>query len=186
MSDDEFDDFLGLLSRLLRLGNKQRHAISRELRAHLEDRLDELLAAGVPREQAVRQALDEFGDAAGLAAEFVSISRHKRRRWQMRITTASLAAMVLVAIGIFTFWPGGNAGPGLSTVVAQVPGKNLTEDPARVEQPAVPTKMNPIREALDRRMTFKFNGEPLIKVLWHFGQQTGVTMYLDTKSPCTT
>ena len=99
MSDREFDNYLALLAKLLRLDGQQREAIAGELRAHLEDRLDELLARGVPRDEAVKLALEEFGDAAGLAAEFGSISRNRRRRWLMRVTTFSAAAIVLVAAG---------------------------------------------------------------------------------------
>ena len=68
MSDHEFNNYLTLLAGLLRLGEKQRQAIAEELRTHLEDRLEELLARGLSRDEAIRQALSEFGDAAGLAA----------------------------------------------------------------------------------------------------------------------
>jgi len=46
MSDREFENYLALLSSLLRLDRKQRASIADELRAHLEDRLEELLACG--------------------------------------------------------------------------------------------------------------------------------------------
>lgn len=121
MSDHEFENYLALLAKLLRLDTKQRDAIAGELRDHLEQRLDELLARGVPRHEAVRLALEDFGDAAGLAAQFVSISRNRRRRWLMRVTTFSVAAMVLLAAGIAIFWPGRNAGPGVAALVAQDP-----------------------------------------------------------------
>ena len=121
MSDREFEHYLALLTRLLRLGGKQREKIAGELRAHLEDRLEELLARGVSREEAVRRALEEFGDAAGLAAEFVSLSRNRRRRWLMRLTTFSVAATVLLAAGLAIVWPGRNAGPGVAAIVAQDP-----------------------------------------------------------------
>ena len=109
MSDHEFENYLALLSRLLRLSGKQRDQISEELRAHLEDRLDELIARGVSHEAAVRQALEEFGDAAGLAGQFVAISRNRKRRWLVRLTTFSVAATLLLAAGIAIFWPGRNA-----------------------------------------------------------------------------
>ena len=119
MSDREFNNYLTLLAGLLRLGDKQRKEIAEELRAHLEDRLEELVAQGVPRNEAVQRALSEFGDAAGLAAQFATISRGRKRRWLMRVTTISVAAMVLIAAGIVTFWPGRNAGPGPAAAVAQ-------------------------------------------------------------------
>jgi hypothetical protein len=52
-------------------------------------------------------ALEEFGDAAGLAAQLVSIVQGRRKRWIMRIGTISvvgLAAAVLLGVA---FWPEG-------------------------------------------------------------------------------
>jgi hypothetical protein len=120
MSDREFENYLTLLAGLLRLDGRQRKQIAEELRAHLEDRLDELAGQGVPHDEAVQRALSEFGDAASLAASFAGISRGRKRRWLMRVTTFSIAATLLIAAGIFTFWPGRNAAPGAAAVVAQV------------------------------------------------------------------
>src|SRR6476620_4508 len=121
MSDQEFENYLALLSRLLRLSGKHRAQIAGELRSHLEDRLDDLLAQGVGHDDAVRRALEEFGDAAGLAGQFVAISRRRKRRWLMRMTTFSAAAMGLVAAGLAIFWPGRRAAPGIAVAVAQLP-----------------------------------------------------------------
>src|SRR4029450_1896255 len=104
MSQQEFENYLTLLTRLLRIGPRDRQRVAEEFRAHLEDRLDDLVARGMPRDKAVQTALEEFGDAAAMAAELVSISRNKRRRWIMRITTASVAASVLIAERIRTVW----------------------------------------------------------------------------------
>src|SRR5947207_13254418 len=119
MSDREFENYLALLSRLLNLSAKHRARIAGELRTHLEDRLDDLIGQGIQHDDAVRQALEEFGDAAGLAGQFVAISQNRKRRWLMRMTTFSAAAIVLVAAGLAIFWPGRNAAPGLAVVAAQ-------------------------------------------------------------------
>src|SRR5438046_1857342 len=119
MSDREFDNYLTLLVGLLRLDSKQRGTIADELRSHLEDRLDELTARGISRDEAVKQALAEFGDAAGLAGQFVAIQRNRKRRWLMRVTTFSIAATLLLAAGITIFWPGRNAAPGVAMAIAQ-------------------------------------------------------------------
>ena len=82
------------------------------MRDHLESRLAELIDAGKSHHDAVRLALAEFGDAAGLAAEFTHISIARRRRLVMRCTVASvatLAAAVLVAMAV---WPENRAGEG--------------------------------------------------------------------------
>src|SRR5215470_2541092 len=121
MSDREFDNYLTLLAGLLRLSGKQREAIAQELRSHLEDRLEELTAGGVSREEAVKQALAEFGDAAGLAGQFGAISQKRKRRWLMRMMTFSVAAMLLLAASLAIFWPGRNAAPGVAAVIAQAP-----------------------------------------------------------------
>ena len=121
MSDHEFDNYLTLLAGLLRLDGKQRGAIAAELRSHLDDRLEELVARGISRDEAIQQALAEFGDAAGLAGQFAAISRNRKRRWLMRLTTFSVAAIVLLAAGLAIFWPGRNAAPGVAAVVAQTP-----------------------------------------------------------------
>src|SRR5688572_26584629 len=119
MSDREFENYLTLLAGLLRLDGKQRGAIAEELRSHLEDRLEELVARGVSREEAVRRALAEFGDAAGLAGQFAAISQSRRRRWLMRVMTFSVAATLLLAAGIAVLWPVRNAAPGVAQAVAQ-------------------------------------------------------------------
>src|SRR3954454_10039566 len=119
MSDREFENYLTLLASLLRLDPKQRREIGDELRSHLEDRLDELMARGVSRADAVKQALAEFGDAAGLAGQFLAVQRNRKRRWLMRVTTFSIAATVLIATGIAIFWPGRNAAPGPAAAIAQ-------------------------------------------------------------------
>ena len=86
MSHGEFDEYLGLLGRMLRLARWQRESIACELRDHLQERLEELTAQGVPQREAIERALAEFGDAAVLAAQFIRVSRNKRRRWIMRCT----------------------------------------------------------------------------------------------------
>ena len=68
MSQQEFETYLALLTRLLKVPPAQREDLAEEFRAHLEDRLEELLASGMEQDQAVRQAVGEFGDAAVLAA----------------------------------------------------------------------------------------------------------------------
>src|SRR5579872_4773066 len=107
MAEQDFELYLSLLSRFLRLKSAQRQEIADELRDHLEERLDELTARGLSHEAAIRAALEEFGDAAELANHFTQVSRTRKRRMIMRLTfgtTAALAASLLVATA---FWPEG-------------------------------------------------------------------------------
>lgn len=95
MSELEFEAYLRLMGRFLHMSEAQRQTLGRELRGHMEDRMDELLARGYSREDAITTILDEFGDAAALAGEFGRIGN--RRKWIMRTTagTAAIAATIL-------------------------------------------------------------------------------------------
>jgi hypothetical protein len=105
MSDREFENYLTLIGRLLRLNSAQREAIGEELRDHFESRLTELTGRGVPHDEAVRRALEEFGDAAGLAAQFSRISSQRKRRMIMRCTVASVAMLAGALIVATSIWP---------------------------------------------------------------------------------
>ncbi len=76
MSEHEFDNYLKLLSGILKLSRHQAAEIAGELRAHLEERMADLMAEGKSREEAIALALEEFGDAAGLATGFVKLHRY--------------------------------------------------------------------------------------------------------------
>src|SRR5579859_2984330 len=119
MSEQEFELYLKLLSRCLNLTPGQREQIADELRDHLEQRLEELAQAGVPRDKAVVQALDEFGDAAVLAGNFASVARLKRRRFLMRLSLGSVGVLTAVLLIAFAFWPENRAARGPERVVAQ-------------------------------------------------------------------
>jgi hypothetical protein len=183
MSDREFENYLTLLSGLLRLDRKQRAAIAEELRSHLEDRLEELMARGVSRDEAIKLALAEFGDAAGLAGQFTTISVQRKRRWLMRIATYSAAATVLFAAGLAILWPGRNAGPGRASAVAQnaaqtLPGGEGAADPIA----AAPTGNRAIAMSLDDKLNHRIDAEfdniPLKDALSYIADQTGIQFYL--------
>ena len=70
MSEHEFELYLRLLGKFLRLTPGQQADVADELRDHLEARLEELSRGGLSRDDAIRLALDEFGDAAHLADHF--------------------------------------------------------------------------------------------------------------------
>jgi hypothetical protein len=119
MSEQEFELYLKLLAKCLHLTSGQRAQIADELRDHLESRLEELARAGVPREKAVVQALDEFGDAAVLASDFTTIARLKRRRFLMRLSLGSVGALTAALLIAYAFWPENRAVRGPEQIVAQ-------------------------------------------------------------------
>ncbi len=97
MSEADFDLYLTLLNRFMRLTPRQGEAIGDELRDHLESRLEDLARGGMSREAAIRQALEEFGDATHLAQHFTSLARARHRRMIMRCSIGTgLAALLLV------------------------------------------------------------------------------------------
>src|SRR5438552_12305069 len=110
MSGREFENYLTLIGRLLRLSAAQREAIGAELRDHFESRLTELTARGLSHEAAVQIALEEFGDAAGLAAQFSRIAQTRKRRLIMRCTLASATALAAALVVAISLWPEGRAG----------------------------------------------------------------------------
>lgn len=130
MSEQEFELYLKLLSRCLGLTSGQREQIADELRDHLEERLEELAGTGVPRDQAVLQALDEFGDAAVLAGHFTTIAHLKRRRFLMRLSLGSVVALAAALLVAFAFWPENHAVHGPQFVFAQ---KFRPQDPAKAK-----------------------------------------------------
>ena len=122
MSAGEFDAYLKALGSLLRMKPGQRAELADEFRDHLETRLEELTAAGVPRAEAVETALEEFGDAAGLASQvstaFTSLSRRRRRKFLMRITASAAATLACGLAVVYLFAPPNRAlrppGPALA------------------------------------------------------------------------
>jgi hypothetical protein len=105
MNDRDFDNYLALLTGLLRLRSRQQAAISEELRDHLVEHVAHLEARGVTHDEAVRAALAEFGDAAALAANFSHLVRARRRRLIMRCTIGTACVLVGLAIGIVALRP---------------------------------------------------------------------------------
>ena len=64
--------------------------VSAELRFHLEERIEELVAAGLPREEAEREARARFGDLPAIGAAMEEIDRRMVRR---RTVAESLEAL---------------------------------------------------------------------------------------------
>lgn len=121
MSEREFELYLSVLGGMMKLSSAQRKDLAEELRSHMDERLDGLIAEGLTRDEAIRTALEEFGDAAGLAANFTQIAQLKQRRRIMRWTTGTIAATTCAILALASFWPQNNpAGPLIvSTIDAQ-------------------------------------------------------------------
>lgn len=105
MPENEFELYLELLGKFLRLRPQQRTEIADELRDHLEVRLEELARGGMSRAEAVRRTLDEFGDAASLADHFSQLAQARRKRFLMRCTFGTVTTAALMLIVATALWP---------------------------------------------------------------------------------
>ncbi|MEM9702568.1 MAG: permease prefix domain 1-containing protein, partial [Planctomycetota bacterium] len=122
MPADEFDQYLKTLFSRLRVRPGRRSDLADEFRDHLETRLEELTAAGVPRAAAVDRALEEFGDAAGLASQmshaFLLLARRRQRKFLMRVTASAAATLACGIVVAYLFAPPNRAvnppGPALA------------------------------------------------------------------------
>lgn len=183
MDHREFDNYLTLLSGLLQIRGEQREAIARELKAHLEDRLDDLLARGVDRDEAVRQALAEFGDAAGLAANFSLLVRNRRRRWFVKVTSYSTAALILLAVTALALWPEHRPGPAPPRALAQDPNVPAPKPTGAGSdsKPAKPANRG-LEDKLAQRVNAEFIDTPLKDVLLFLADNAGVQIYVNRRA----
>ncbi|MBS0265452.1 MAG: hypothetical protein JSS02_26195 [Planctomycetes bacterium] len=158
MPEQEFELYLSLLGRFLRLKPSQLSEVSDELRDHLEARLEELAARGIPRDEAIRQALAEFGDATELAHHFTQIAKIRRRRVMMRFTLGTVASTAAAILLFTAFWP--------ETPQLRMPERALAQQATGAGRQAVDQKpvvvqpvaglgkpMNPQRAAVEAKLT---------------------------------
>ena len=180
MSENEFELYLSLLSRFLRLKPEQRAAIADELRDHLEERMEDLIRRGLSREQAVRRALDEFGDASELAAHFTSLARRRRRRLIMRWTFGTIGVTAaLLFVGLF-MWNPNPADQGPPPANAQ---QHQAAEPAAERQHAevtAPTPESAVEAKLKKRIgTIDFQDMPLTDALEYISDQIEVDIVIN-------
>lgn len=176
MPEREFELYLDLLGKLLKLSPEQKSSISDELRDHLEERFEELVQSGQSRDDAIRQALDEFGDAAGLAVDFTKVSPKKIRRAIMRTTAVTTAVTALAAFLFVYFGPGkgGAEGPG-GTIARAEPGDN--KPVASGVDYLADKELFP--EVLDRPTSVDFFDTPLSEVMLYLSDLHKVPIIVD-------
>jgi hypothetical protein len=131
MPEQDFELYLSLLSRFLRLKSAQRGEIADELRDHLEARLEELAARGLSRDEAIKAALDEFGDAAELANHFTQVAHIRKRRLIMRVTFGTITALAASLLVATAFWPEARQ--------ASVPQRAMAQFAGEPKKPTEPT-----------------------------------------------
>ena len=171
LPEPDYESYLSLLTRFLRFSPSQRDEIRRELRAHMEEAIEAQLERGVPRDEAVRRALDDFGDAAELAARFSSIGG--RKRWIMKGTAAAACiGFVALAFNNFHITPGPQqpAAAGLLNSETASAHRQNDEDAQRDRK---------VFQALAKRVPeVNFKDQPLDEVMDWLGELTGVNVHV--------
>jgi hypothetical protein len=175
MSDQEFENYLTLIGRLLRLSSSQRKAIGEELRDHFESRVAELVQSGLLHEEAVRMAVEEFGDAAGLAAQFTTVSQTRKRRLIMRGTVGTVAALAAAIVIGMASWPDHNTGLMVERAGAQ------TAEKQKLEKADIATRDRAARETermLNVPIDVEFQETPLAEVLQYLRDSRQIQIVL--------
>ena len=178
MSKEDFDRFLALLGGFLNLDRKQRQAISDELRDHLEMRVESLIRAGIDESAAQKQALEEFGDAAGVAARFASLAQQRNRRRMMRIASISTLLAIPMVICTILLWPESN-NPRINAPAAAAQQEN-TDVNAVGSEPITASEL--VREPRDNVGVTSSNAKDLAteKVLEFVVSVEGGSTFQDT------
>lgn len=179
LSPREFDDYVGLLGRLLRLRASQREAIAEELRVHLEERFAALTGQGVEPRQAISMALAEFGDAAALAVQFSSVAKLQKRRWMMRIGVSSAVTVLLAVAVAISMWPDSTG--QLSSAMAQAQQTGEKKEPADVLSVVFSeSNANAVTMAkLERIGSAEFQDDTLGGALEYLAKLGGFQVYVD-------
>jgi hypothetical protein len=192
MSDREFENYLALLTGMLRLRRTQREGIAGELRDHLIEHVAHLESNGITHEEAVRRALEEFGDAAALAAGFQALVGMRRRRLIMRCTIGTTIVMTGLVVALLAFRPEVRN----DRTVVQAQDEAKTESPAgkdAVENKTIGVsqrvansrneKLNAAtRKKLDELISVDMSETPLREALGQFSKMLGVQFYFDPKA----
>jgi len=84
--------YLSHLGRQMRLDPQRRSEILKELRTHIEERVEELQKAGIPPEPALQQALQEMGNPAEVARGMYAV--HTTGSWK-DVILASMPHLLL-------------------------------------------------------------------------------------------
>ncbi len=187
MSDHEFDNYLALLGGMLRLRRTQRAHVAGELRDHLIEHVAHLEASGITHEEAVRRALEEFGDAAALAANFSALVGMRRRRLIMRCTIGTTVVMTGLVVAMLAFRPRVFDDPSLVNAqtesnaagTAQLSGNAA---PRRDSRPMTADADTTAQRKLKEKGEVEFDGVPLAEVLEYLSDRHSIQHYVDKRS----
>ncbi len=184
MSQEEFENYVALMGKLLQLTSEQREQISGELQDHLQMRVAELVSEGVAESDAISQAVEEFGDAAAMAKNFQTVQNFKRRRWMMRFATYSIAGAFLAAILTMAMWPDnarfGSPGHSLAQSSSDSSATD-TEDPVSYVSAATKATMH-AEETLKQIVSLQFDERPFSEIQLSLAEKTGLNILLSSSA----
>lgn len=188
MPEQEFELYLSLLAKLLRLNPSQKAAITDELRDHLEERLGRLIESGLSRDQAIRQAMDEFGDMTGFALDMTRASRTPIRKVVVRSTLAASAVAACIVGAVVLFTPQHRA--AAPQMVQAEPAEIVAvEQPAAVPAPAPKKQLASILnesdlfpEFLAKPISLSFDNTSFGQVMQDIEQMTSVPIVIHSKA----
>lgn len=109
-SADPIESWLGVLSPMLNVTERERAEVVDELRDHLTQRVRDLILGGARESAAVTTAIAELGDATALARQW-SVARVAPRRRRIMGIAAGLAFATAGALAFTMFGGQGGVGP---------------------------------------------------------------------------
>lgn len=177
MSEHEFEAYLNLLARTLKLSETQRQRIAGELRDHFEERMHDLIDEGMDRDAAILAALDEFGDANVLAKDLTEPRKRLHRRRLMQTSFATLATAAVIATGFFYFLPTQTrTGQPMIPQAAAQNGESTAATNTETLEPAAEADL------LEQHISVNFEDSPLDAVLESLQKQVGLNVFVDWNS----
>ncbi len=185
MSNEEFETYVALMGKLLQLTPEQREQISGELQDHLQMRVADLVEDGMTKSDAVKQAVEEFGDAAVMAKNFQTVLNLKRRRWMMRFATISMAGAFLAAVLTMAMWPDNSRFGSPNKSLAQVEEGAADQALKTDDQPVLSEATQRTRhaeEVLKQNISLQYDEQPFQEIELELEQRTGLNFILSNSA----
>jgi hypothetical protein len=181
MSESEFDAYLSLLGKLLNLSARQRMQIADELRDHLEERFQSLLDQGTPRDEALRLAVEDLGDAAALAQQFTLPHHIRRRRQLMRYSLGSAVVIATTFVMAAFYWPAHRQEPGVQLQAESPPvGVLGSPGPSRSSAPGAAAHQDDMLAKLELRdFELKFEDVPFLDAIESLSDLSDIDILVD-------
>jgi hypothetical protein len=181
MAEHEFERFLEVLSKLLKLSSKETAAVADEICDHLEERYSELVSFGIARDDAVKQALDEFDDAGEFAEKLNRLVRQRTRRRIMTGALSTAAASALAILVTTAFWPDQRQASGPIARATAADNVNVKEKASRPDEEKI-VYVDPVRyipEGFRKPVETDLNNVELLPFAKYIQELSGYSVVLD-------